>query len=117
MTHKGKHLTQDEFDKLKMFLGTTARKTEIAKITGRSLSTLTKIKSSKTLEDYIALNNKYLTKYDNKKETTPKAKVVSTAISKTNDILPLLERIANALEKMEEYWKPTGEKKNFSLFK
>jgi IS30 family transposase len=106
---KGKHLTQKEFDQLKALVMTGVSVSKLSEVTGRSRSTLQKIKECETLRGYKELTQRYLDRSNEnkaKKETTPTKEVVSKFVPEIPDTtLALLERIAIALEKMEVHWR------------
>ena len=109
---KYKQLSPAEFTQIKQLIGLKIKGKQITEITKRSSSTVSYIKRSSDFDNYKRKIREYLAR--NRKETPDKS--VSRQEVSTDTTISLLKRIAIALEKMEDHWKPAGEKKRFKIF-
>ena len=116
---KYKHLSQEEYDRIKKMTDAGLTPSQIKAITGRSSVTAGYIKRSTDMDSYYEISRSYAR---SKNETTPGKRVVSKREERgkryetvDSSTIALLTRIAIALEKMEQHWQPTDEKKRFKF--
>lgn len=125
-TNKWKHITQDEFDTIKLLISAGLKLDMVASVQDRSYSTIVTINNSNTLEEYKQRVRAYTAskKNGNKPRTvaseasdndTLQQSVVDSFIDELNAPAKqpeTLERIAVALERLADAWERTPEKKS-----
>lgn len=116
---KGKNLTKEDFEQIKMLTTVGLSQSKIARIVNRSATTVRKITNAETLEEYReAARLERRNYYDANLKTSESEGVgtaepeVTTSLSRPS-IEEQLERIAIALERLVEAWESNPTKKGW----
>lgn len=129
-----KRLSEKEYKQLKQLTDINISNAKLGRLMKRSGATIGYIRNSKSYQDYKDKVSKVVEtariKKDNKKlfsqniggdgrDGEPNLTQTELDLSHiyTTQTELLLERIATVLEKLEEHWRPSTEKKTFKLFR